>query len=149
MSNDNQTDQTLPSCGCTDGEQCNGDCFYPGSQYQRLYDAIDSTNGITTQGEMDEIISIVHSDFPFNYKMEPIIRAANINQHIVDMVEKIRIQSQVYIWAFPITYRDKDNVIEKITFGWELEWPSGKTSGYIKECSTYYEALNEGIKAYQ
>lgn len=33
-------------------------------KYQRLFNAIASTNGTALQSEMDEIISIVHKDFP-------------------------------------------------------------------------------------
>lgn len=68
---------------------------------------------------------------------------------IMEEVEKIRVQSGVYIWAFPITYRDDSGKVEKITFGWEIEWPSGQTHFYNTECETYFQALNEGIKAYQ
>ena len=70
-------------------------------------------------------------------------------QQILDAVDKIRHQSGAYIWAYPITYRDSNNKVEKITFGWELEWASGKTSNYSVECNDYFEALNEGIKSYQ
>ncbi len=69
--------------------------------------------------------------------------------NILKEVEKIRFQSGVYIWAFPITYRDDQGKVEKITFGWELEWPTGKIVEYREECDTYKIALNEGIKAYQ
>lgn len=72
----NSIEQEKKLCDCTDGEQCNGDC-YPGAAYQRLFNAIQDTKGISTQGEMDEIISIVHADFPMNYKMQQIIDIAN------------------------------------------------------------------------
>lgn len=38
--------------------------YYPGYQYQRLFNAIHSTGGTALQGEMDEITRIVHKDFP-------------------------------------------------------------------------------------
>lgn len=70
-------------------------------------------------------------------------------ESILKEVDKIRHQSGVYIWAYPITYRDQEGKVEKITFGWEIEWPSGKVNNYNQECDTYFQALNEGIKAYQ
>lgn len=39
------------------------DNYYPGSSYQRLFNAISDTKGTATQGEMDEIVRIVKEDF--------------------------------------------------------------------------------------
>lgn len=39
------------------------DNYYPGSSYQRLFNAISDTKGIATQDEMDEIVRIAREDF--------------------------------------------------------------------------------------
>ena len=38
--------------------------YYPGIQYQRLFNLISETKGIATLMELDEIITVVHQDFP-------------------------------------------------------------------------------------
>jgi len=53
--------------------------------YQRLFNAIASTNGTALQSEMDEIISIVHKDFPIPSPVEDVQRMAEALKKIAQM----------------------------------------------------------------
>ncbi len=43
--------------------------YYPGKEYQRLFNAISDANGISTVDEMKYVIKVVHEDFPQRFTM--------------------------------------------------------------------------------
>lgn len=119
---------------------------------RELDEIINGKEGMAKQASLCDIVAQLKKEYSTltapSDEIEGSISEMEDDRILAD-VEKIRKESGVYIWAFPITYRDENGKGEKITFGWEIEWPSGQTNGYNQERETYFKALNEGIKAYQ
>lgn len=60
---DGNIDEISKEVSQPEKEQAEGES-YPGKDYQRLFNAISDTRTIALQSEMDDIIQIVHEDFP-------------------------------------------------------------------------------------
>lgn len=81
------------------------DDFYPGKQYQNLFDYVANELRVSLlESEMQEIISIVHRDFPssINPSTEGVSEQDELWEEIVKLVEDRQFREVKY----PIVYRE-------------------------------------------